>query len=535
MSSDDTSLSTPAPPDDLVEVGGAVVAPSRLRPVAGRIFSRAATLSKVDGLSDSVLEGLNNWYQEEWRVVHASRFVICPQLADSLKRYFAARSSPSLTAENVESFLRAMALLYYGLRSDSSPSSDVSKNKFFQRYYYTARENAAALNSPIVMSNFVWACHRYMRDEFANTCLLDILLQAFPAALESFVRFEGVVYLKSTLDYLASSGKLRSSTNYLLKALALLNKLDISFRTLQTSRIGIPINGIATGGKNVKMGIDYECENDTVKLKATDLIKKWKAIRDASQPMKVEPDPRRQVRRTSPSQATPAVPNQARQIQVISTAERRADAPASRRPAPAPAPAAAPGSFVLNILDSMVEQREKERKRKLAMKEAQRNGLFKISRVSESEGTPRQEEAQPATSGKPEAATSNPPAVEGGSSGGDDKAAESRKELQSLMNFFKSFKPQIAPTQSSGETPQSDSSDAPVPPLPNASSSASHSGDQTGLSVSSNNITHMNGVAAGTDSPRPAAPPPPPSSFPFGAAATAESGSIPPVCVPPWK
>ncbi|CDR95735.1 hypothetical protein, conserved [Babesia bigemina] len=531
MPSDDSSVSTQAPPGDLGEVGGAAVAPSRLRPVAGRIFSRAATLSKVDGLSDSVLEGLNSWYQEEWRVVHASRFAICPQLTDSLKRHFASRSSPSLTAESVESFLRTMSLLYYGLRSDSSPSGDVSKNKFFQRYYYTSRENAAALNSPIVMSNFVWACHRYMRDEFANTCLLDILLQAFPAALESFVRFGGVVYLKSALDYLAASGKLRSSTNYLLKALALLNKLDISFRTLQTSRIGIPINGIATGGKNVKMGIDYECENDNVKLKATDLIKKWKAIRDASQPMKVEPDPRRQVRRTPPAQANPAVPAPARPAQVTAVAERKADAPASRRPEPAPAP----GSFVLNILDSMVEQREKERKRKLAMKEAQRNGLFKVSRVSESEGTSRPEEAPPAASVQPGAAPSNPPGAEGGTGGGEDKVAESRKELQSLMNFFKSFKPQIAPPHSSGESPQSSSSDAPVSSLPSASSSAPHSGDRTGLSVSSNHITHMNGVAAGTNSPRPAAPPPPPPSFHLGAAAASGSGSMPPVCVPPWK
>ncbi|GIX66025.1 uncharacterized protein BcabD6B2_54610 [Babesia caballi] len=531
MSADDPAAADAPPQPAPVEIGAAVVVPARLRPVAGRVFARVATLSKVDDLSDPVLEALNSWYQEEWRVVHAARFGIAPSVADSLKRFFATRTALSLTAENVEAFLRTLGLLYYGLRSDTAAPGDVSKNKFFQRYYYTARENAAALNSAVVMTNFVWACHRYMRDEFANTCLLDILLQAFPAALESFVKFGGVTYLKAALDYLAASGRLRGSTNYLLKALALLNKLDISFRILQTSRIGIPINGIATGGRNVKMGIDYECENDNVKLKATDLIKKWKAIRDASQPMRVEPDPRRPVRKPAPQSAPQGQSPSARAQPPVPGAARRPGV------APVRQPAAPAGSFVLNILDSMVEQREKERKRKLAMKEAQRNGLFKMARTHDPEGTPRQEDAAatPVAQDSPQAAaaeTGSPAASAGGSS---DQAAESRKELQSLMNFFKSFKPQVGASHGSGDPPQGESPRASGGALPGVLASVAGGGDRTGLSVSSSSFTHMNRGAAASVGPAPAAPPVAGPSTPLGASITAGGARAPASRVPPWK
>ncbi|GFE53785.1 hypothetical protein BaOVIS_011890 [Babesia ovis] len=485
MSLDNTHTSDSSPPSTLIEVGGALISPSRLRPLSDRIFSRVATLSKVDGLNDDILTHLNSWYQSEWRTVHASRFTLGPAVTESLKRYFASRQSPQLTAEHLESYLNSSCLLYYGLRGDSSASSDVSKNKFFQRYYYTARENARALNSSVVMSNFVWAFHHYMRDEFANTCLLDILLQAFPAALDCFIKFRGVVYLRLTLEYLASSGKLRSSTNYLLKALALLNKLDISFPVLQSSRIGVPINGIATGGKNMKLGIDYECDSDQVKLKATDLIKKWKAIRDASMPMRVEPEPRRPVKKLSPTVQSPQ-----EHVEQLSPVAARAPEPS--------AASTAPGSFVLNILDSMVEQREKERKRKLAMKEAQRNGLFKVPRTHDTEesgNTARTEASLPTISTAP---TKNAPGASGGTE--REKVVESRKELQSLMNFFKSFKPQVTATPTAGQSARGSSPTTSTSKLPSVQPPVRISGDKTGLSVSSNSVTNTNGVPAGPTS-----------------------------------
>ncbi|ORM39713.1 uncharacterized protein BXIN_0041 [Babesia sp. Xinjiang] len=476
MSVDDPPTSDSPPAETYLGSDSAVVMPSRLRVFPNRIFSRVATLSKVDGLSEDIIKGLNLWYQSEWRIVHASRFTICPAVTESLRRFFATHQSPPLTAEHVESYLRASCLLYYGLRGDTSSSTDVSKNKFFQRYYYTARENACALNSMIVMSNFLWACNHYIRDDFANSCLLDILLQAFPAALESFVKLRGVTYLRTALDFLASSGKLRSSTNYLLKALALLNKLEISFRVLQTSRIGITVNGIATGGKNVKLGIDYDCDNDTVKLKATDLIKKWKAIRDASQPVRVEPEPRRVARKPAPSSQSPK-----RRIEETSPV-------ASRRDEMQPNGTSS-GSFVLNILDSMVEQREKERKRKIAMKEAQRSGLFKVSRSGESDDNAA---ARAPSEPSNQAATGVPD-----STGQSGTAVESRKELQSLMNFFKSFKPQVSTTPLTGDAFRGATPTASTTTLPSVRPSVAINGDQTGLSVPSNNFTHMVGVASG--------------------------------------
>ncbi|EDO06947.1 TFIIS helical bundle-like domain family protein [Babesia bovis T2Bo] len=463
---DDSPKAADSPePSNVPEAAGASITQIRLRPLSDRILSRVATLSKVDGLSEEILNNLNSWYQNEWRCVHAARFSMCPSIGESLHRYFMTRQSPHITSEHVESYLSTSSILYYGLRGDSTPAHDVSKNRYFQRYYYTARENAIALNSFVVMSNFIWACHYYMRDEFANTCLLDILLQAFPAALDNFIRLRGVVYLRSTLDYLALNGKIRSSTNYLLKALALLNKLDISFPVLQSSRIGIPINGIATGGKNAKLGLDYECESDQVKLKATDLIKKWKAIRDASQPARVDADPRRQLRK-QPSSEQSAQPH----------SDDKSPVPAARRAAQPP------GSFVLNILDSMVEQREKEKKRKIAMKEAQRNSLFKVSRAQEGEdgNAPSRVAAETPVQAVPlKVATDSKPAAEG------DQAGESRKELQSLMNFFKSFKPQVNAAEAGSTMPPRSTQ----PPI-------RISGDKTGLTISSNNFTHTNVVPA---------------------------------------
>ncbi|KAK1442016.1 hypothetical protein BgAZ_400460 [Babesia gibsoni] len=530
MSSKEAKIAISTPADDTEGTGVSTATAPLLKPAPERIFSRTLTLNKINGISDDSLESLNGWYRGHWRVIHKSRCVISDDISKSMRNYFTSNPSANISAEEVESYLSAVSLLYYGLRCDNSGAGDVSKNKFFQRYYYTVRENTQALNSSIVMSNFIWACNKYTRDEFANTCLVDILLQAFPAALELFIKLEGIAYLKNTIEYLAVNKKLRSSTNYLLKALALLNKLDISFKTLQKSRIGIPINGIATAGKNVKLGIDYECENDQVKLKATDLIKKWKAIRDASQGSRVDLSARR-IQKQQRLQAARSQDEQKRTADMHSEASKGLTANVNEQ-------SQSTGSFVLNILDSMVEQREKERKRRLAMKEAQRHGLFKVTKAPDNDSGNRQEETTSVATGTQSAnnayATETPqPSVS--TTSPKEQVEESRKELQSLMNFFKTFKPQTGSGQSS-EPPGVPSQFPPMGVMmPPVFPPVSQTSGLTGFGIPSRNYTHMNNSPDGFMPPTQRRPASKPAHVNHGIQNGMGNGTVNSQSVPPWR
>lgn len=533
MSLDEEGAAESLRHDVPVEVGSALVMPSRLRPQRSKIFARVAHLTKIDGISDVGLEVLNAWYQLEWRVIHACRFAIDTEVTKSLKAYLTSRTAVNITAEEVEYYLNALCLLYYGLRQDEGDEKDVSKNKFFQRYYYMARENASALNSSVVMSNFLWACHKYTQDEFANTCLIDILLQAFPAALDLFIRLGGVVYLRNTLEYMAINKTLRSGSNYLLKALALLNKLDISFKTLQTSRIGIPVNGIATAGKNTKLGIDYECDNDNVKLKATDLIKKWKAIRDTSQVGRSEVLSRRILRKQQiGQQMVKANQSPQRNMPAVSDVTRVAGKHSHDQPSSS-------GSFVLNILDSMVEQREKERKRRHAMKEAQRNSLFKVTKSVESVTTPRNDN-NAVSSLSSETSSTNTATVADSSPHTDvtkkpEPLPDSRKELQSLMDFFKTFKPQTPASQFPKSQVPTSSFPCTGVKQPSSFQSLPARHDLTGLCFPGNNISHMNHVGSGAVPTFPAAPSAAPPNLLFRMPTFMGGNGMNIPNLPPWR
>ncbi|KAK2197365.1 bifunctional Transcription factor IIS [Babesia duncani] len=377
-----------------------------LRPNPQKCFARTISLQKVAGLDGNVIEILNGWYLQNWRLIHQNGFNVTLEIADSLKDYLNTHGGIEFDIQKLDSYLSSVKLLYNGLRNHLEKSIQVSKDKRFQEYYYTARENPIALNSCIVMSNLLWALQAYLKDDFAITCLLDVLLQAYPAALDLFIRLGGVTIIKKTLDHLAINGRLSENTNYLLKCLTLLNKLDISFKILQVSKIGIPVNGLATAAKSAKLGINYECNSDQVKLKSTDLIKKWKAIRDAAAPIRPVPTQR----------PKPTVP-------VSNSTQSLQEQPSKPDPTPSSSSSSAPkGSFVLNILDSIMEQREKERQRKLASRKAQK--LDSIKKQKKNLATSDSEIPQP---------------ISKTTESGEDQE-DTQGEIASLVDFFRNIK-----------------------------------------------------------------------------------------------
>ncbi|AFZ80204.1 hypothetical protein BEWA_030570 [Theileria equi strain WA] len=324
-----------------------------LKPNPEKCLSRVASLSKVDGLDQSEIEILNGWYVKNWGNIYAAGFQMDDVVTREFTAFMEANYSSFINVEKVESYLSVHRLLYRGLRQEFVVAENVSSDRLFQRYYYSCRENPVALNSLVILSNLIWSMRKFRHDLFAIACLVDVMLQAYLAALASFIHLGGVDVIKDVLYDLAQKGLLKDNVSLLTKCMDLLEKLDISFKVLQTSKIGIPVNGIASGGYNQRLGINFECGCDKVKLKATNLIKKWKAIRDASVGPVVQPD----VKKAKPAPAP-----------IVHSGPR----PKSAKNDP----------FVLSIINTMVEQKEKEKRRKIEIRNSQMNSKFRSTKSS---------------------------------------------------------------------------------------------------------------------------------------------------------
>ncbi|UKK00274.2 hypothetical protein MACK_000344 [Theileria orientalis] len=434
-----------------------------LHPDHEKCLGRVPSLSKVDGLESNEVEVLNNWFLDNWKKIYSSGFTMNDSLTRDFTDYLQLKSPILVDLEKVDSYLSVQKLLYNGLRlelRDENQGENVSQCKLFHKYYYSCRENPLSLNNLIVLSNVIWSLKKYMKDEFALTCLVDILLQSYMVALSSFINLGGVIVLRETLEYLAQNDKLKQSTNFLLKCMDLLDKLDINFKVLQTSRIGVPVNCIALGKSHAKLKLDYECANDKVKLKATNLIKKWKAIRDASLPTKAGTNGENKMKKAQAIEG-----RMVSKKSIESGLEKRGEKVPSEKRArekkdtekgsqPEGTNNEQEGSFVLNIINTMVEQKEKEKKRKMEIRNSQMSSKYKAATSNTAAKAKIEKEVKGERSGSGENLSSSLGRKSSISSDKVEKEVEkqglagtsdterdksSTTQLASLMNFFKEY------------------------------------------------------------------------------------------------
>ncbi|UKJ87862.2 hypothetical protein MACJ_000302 [Theileria orientalis] len=445
-----------------------------LHPDHEKCLGRVPSLSKVDGLESNEVEVLNNWFLNNWKKIYSSGFMMNDTLTRDFTDYLQLKSPILVDLEKVESYLSVQKLLYNGLRlelSEENHGENVSQCKLFHKYYYSCRENPLSLNNLIVLSNVIWSLKKYMKDEFALTCLVDILLQSYMVALSSFISLGGVIVLRETLEYLAQNDKLKQSTNFLLKCMDLLDKLDINFKVLQTSKIGVPVNCIALGKSHAKLKLDYECSNDKVKLKATNLIKKWKAIRDASLPTKAGTEGENKMKKALAPEGRLVIKKS-----IDRSLEKRGEkVPSEKRPrekreTDRASQAEGPnneqeGSFVLNIINTMVEQKEKEKKRKMEIRNSQMSTKYKAPTSTTATKPKIEKEVKSERKGSSENLSSS--LVRNSSISSDKLEKEMEKrglagpadterekssttQLASLMNFFKEYSNKTEETLTNG-------------------------------------------------------------------------------------
>ncbi|XP_954348.1 uncharacterized protein TA20935 [Theileria annulata] len=469
-----------------------------LKPNPEKCVDRVPTLSKVDGLENVELEILNRWCSKFWKKIYGSGFILDENLTKDFTNYLELNSTIAIDLDKADSYLSVQKLLYNGLRlelenlsersnnqvgsngTENSANSVVTKNgsdtsvsqcKLFHRYYYSCRENAVALNNLVVLSNVIWSLKKYKRDEFALTCLIDILLQSYMVALDSFISLGGVEVIRENFEFLALNGRLKQSSNYLLKCMELLDKLDINFRILQTSKIGIPVNCIALGRAPPRLSkADYDCSNDKVKLKATNLIKKWKAIRDASVPQKEQEH------------------KQKKPVQVL---EKQSSTEST-------GPIEHEGSFVLDIINTMVEQKEKEKKRKLQIKNSHLPSKYKMKSGEVTDNGDRS-----VVSGKADKVVDK---VQNDKDNTELSSCVNSNKLASLMNFFKEY----SNNSGNSDNPSASSDNA------NGHSSQDHSTNittQISKPISDTLGTTVSDKYGDLEDKRSMIPPPPPPPF----------------------
>ncbi|VWU52960.1 conserved protein, unknown function, partial [Hepatocystis sp. ex Piliocolobus tephrosceles] len=236
---------------------------------------------KIDGLSPEEIKTLDCWYFANKLKIVSRLFENNTLNADLLNALYFSDPGFKHKKSKIIIYLNYIKTNY----DKSIKNSNIKKNEIIQKENIKRNFIKQLDNSidNLKEKNYMKKIITIIKNEinyFNITCYFEFLSNVSFNIYDVFIEQQGIECIKFILENMAKKKIIKNYILLLQHILLFLDKLNITIEHLKNTFIGIPINFIAKNKTDVKNMLDYTHDNKNIELIATNLINKWKSIRD---------------------------------------------------------------------------------------------------------------------------------------------------------------------------------------------------------------------------------------------------------------